>query len=92
MDQIRNLIQTRGDEAQACYDHSPAPGAGTRLTVSFTLNPDGSLKQHPEVVSERSDVDDPAVGACVANVIAGILFPRHPRGFETTVTYPFDFR
>jgi hypothetical protein len=64
---------------------------GTDLTITFALNSDGTFKEPPGVVKDRSDISDPKVIACALDIVKAIKFPAHPKGMESSFVYPFKF-
>ena len=67
------------------------PKVGTDLTITFALNSDGTFKEPPSVVKDRSDITDPKVIACALDIVKQIKFPAHPKGMESTFVYPYKF-
>lgn len=92
-DQIWALIKAKRESVLNCYKMAKKsdPKLGTKLAVRFTLKPDGSLKTPPAVVPEMSDITHPDVVKCATEVIQSIQYPEHPKGMETTFTYPYGF-
>jgi hypothetical protein len=67
------------------------PKVGTDLVITFALNSDGTFKEPPGVMKDRSDITDPKVIACALDIVKAIKFPAHPKGMESTFTYPYKF-
>ncbi len=67
------------------------PKVGTDLTITFSLNSDGTFKEPPSVVKDRSDITDPKVIGCALDIVKQIKFPAHPKGMESSFVYPFKF-
>ena len=67
------------------------PKVGTDLTITFALNSDGTFKEPPSVLKDRSDITDPKVVACALDIVKAIKFPAHPKGMESTFVYPYKF-
>jgi hypothetical protein len=92
-EELRNLVKAKRESVSNCYKMAKKknPNLGTRIAVSFVLKPDGSFKSAPAIAEERTDIADTEVRRCVIDVIESITFPAHPKGMETTFTYPFGF-
>jgi hypothetical protein len=67
------------------------PKVGTDLTITFALNSDGTFKEPPSLVKDRSDITDPKVIACALDIVKQIKFPAHPKGMESSFVYPYKF-
>jgi hypothetical protein len=89
---IRAIVMAHRDEARACYDAglNTHPGIEGDLVIQWTIDPKGNVTQFSEDTS-RSQVVEPAVVACVGNVIKKIQFAASPGGYETKAFYPFNF-
>jgi hypothetical protein len=89
---IRAIIMAHRDEARACYDKGLAahPGIEGDLVVQWTIDPKGNVTQI-SLDNSRSQIVEPGVAACVADVIRKIQFAASPGGFETKAFYPFNF-
>jgi len=89
---IRAIVMAHRDEARACYDAglNTHPGIEGDLVIQWTIDPKGSVTQFSEDTS-RSQIVEPAVVACVGNVIKKIQFAASPAGYETKAFYPFNF-
>ena len=81
------------DEARACYDAAlnAHPGIKGDLLIQWTIDPKGNVTQFSQD-TERSQITEPSVVACVGNVIKKILFAPSPGGYETKAFYPFNFQ
>jgi hypothetical protein len=91
--QIYGLIKERRAPVLECVKEARKknPKLGKDLVVTFGLNSDGTFKEPPSVVKDRSDITDPKVIACALDTIKGIKFPAHSKGMESTFTYPYKF-
>jgi hypothetical protein len=89
---LRAIVVAHRDEARACYDAALAahPGIKGDLVIQWTIDPKGSVTQISQD-TERSQITEPSVVACVANVIKKIQFAVSPGGYETKAFYPFNF-
>ncbi len=89
---IRAIVVAHRDEARACYDRAlPShPGIEGDLVIQWTIDPKGSVTQISSDTS-RSQIAEPTVVACVADIIKKIQFASSPGGFETKAFYPFNF-
>jgi outer membrane biosynthesis protein TonB len=89
---IRAIVGAHKDEARACYDRAlnDHPGIEGDLVISWTIDPKGNVVQ-ASVDASRSQIVEPTVGTCVADIIKKIQFAPSPGGFETKASYPFNF-
>jgi hypothetical protein len=89
---LRAIVIAHRDEARACYDAAVGahPGIKGDLVIQWTIDPKGGVTQISED-TERSQIVEPSVVACVANVIKKIQFAASPGGYETKASYPFNF-
>ena len=80
------------DEARACYDAALAahPGIKGDLLIQWTIDPKGNVTAVSQD-TERSQITEPSVVACVSKVISKIQFAPSPGGYETKAFYPFNF-
>jgi hypothetical protein len=90
---LRAIIVAHRDEARACYDAGLGthPGIKGDLLMQWTIDPKGNVTQISQD-TERSQITEPGVVACVGNVIKKILFAPSPGGYETKAFYPFNFQ
>jgi hypothetical protein len=58
--------------------------------MQWTIDPKGNVSQISSDIS-RSQITEPAVVACVAEIIKKIQFASSPGGFETKAFYPLNF-
>src|SRR5207244_1938381 len=89
-DSVRFVVRSHAAQVSACYERAfktetAAPAA--RVEIGFVVDKKGMpVKVH--AVSNSSGNE--ALGACLAQRVAGWRFPRPPGGdFETV--YPFAF-
>jgi hypothetical protein len=89
---IRASVVAHRDQARACYDKALAehPGIEGDLVIQWTIDPKGNVTQ-VSLDSARSQILEPSVAACIANVIKAIQFASSPGGYETKAFYPFNF-
>ena len=92
-DEIYALIKAKRPIVADCYNaaRKKDPKIGTRMAITIVINPDGTLKGDPVVATERSNIENEQVRTCAIDVIKSIKYPAHPKGMETTFTYPFGF-
>ncbi|MGD0526566.1 MAG: AgmX/PglI C-terminal domain-containing protein [Polyangiaceae bacterium] len=90
---LRAIIVAHRDEARACYDAAlnTHPGIKGDLLMQWTIDPKGNVTQISQD-TERSQITESSVVACVGNVIKKILFAPSPGGYETKAFYPFNFQ
>jgi hypothetical protein len=89
---IRAIVVAHRDEARACYDKAlkDHPGIEGDLVIQWTIDPKGSVTQ-VTLDTSRSQITEPTVVACVAQIIKQIRFAESAGGFETKAFYPFNF-
>jgi len=89
---IRALVMTHREQARECYDKevSDHPGIEGDLVIQWTIDPRGNVTE-TSVDTAKSQITDPTVAACVANVIQKIQFAASSRGYVTKAAYPFNF-
>lgn len=93
--QIQSIVSSDQNRkpVRACYEKAQKeiPDLKGTMTIKFVLDPEGNVKS-AELVPERSDIKSPDVANCAIAVIKGLKFPRSPKGMETTVNYPYNFK
>ncbi len=80
------------EEARACYDQSLTahPGIEGDLVIHWVIDPKGAVSQVASDVA-RSQILEPSLVSCIAEILTKIQFAPSPRGFETKAFYPFNF-
>jgi len=89
---IRAIVVAHREEARACYEKSLAahPGIEGDLVIHWVIDPKGSVSQVANDVA-RSQILEPSLVSCVAEILTKIQFAPSQRGFETKAFYPFNF-
>jgi hypothetical protein len=89
---IEALVKAHRDEARKCYDDNikAHPGVEGDLVVHWIVDAKGAVTTI-ELNTQRSQITEPTIVACVVSVIKGIQFAPSPKGFESTYNYPFNF-
>lgn len=86
---IQAVVRQNFGRFRACYEKA-LPGnktlAGT-VTVSFVINPDGSVR---DATNDASTLPDPHVVQCVVEGFGRLTYPP-PQGGYVTVVYPVVF-
>jgi len=92
-DEIYALIKAKRSSVADCYKAAKAkdPKIGTRMAVTIVINPDGTLKGDPVIATERTNIENEQVRTCAIDAVKSVKYPAHPKGMETTFTYPFGF-
>jgi hypothetical protein len=92
-EQIYGLIKAKRATLSDCYKAAKKkdPKIGTKIAVKIVLQPDGKLKSDPTIEEDRTDIANEEVRTCAIDVVKSIEYPAHPKGMETTFTYPFGF-
>ena len=80
---IRSAISARRPAFGYCYGRRPNPTNGGLLTLSFTVERDGT------VISSSIDDPDRELAACINGYVTVMQFPKPPA--EVHVTYPLKF-
>lgn len=85
---VRRVIRRHVNEVRYCYESSLArrPDLMGRVTVAFVIGPTGTVVGSSVA---NSTVEDPAVGACIAQAVRRWTFPAPDGGGVVQVTYPF---
>jgi hypothetical protein len=89
---IRAIVVAHRDEARACYEKSLSahPGIEGDLVIQWVIDPKGAVSQVGNDAS-RSQILEPSLVTCIAEILTRIQFAPSPRGFETKAFYPFNF-
>lgn len=90
---VMAIIQAHRPEARACYDNGVKthPGIAGKLDITWKIDVKGNVTE-VGVDATKSDIHEPSVIQCVQSVIRSIKFAESPRGMESTMHYPFDFK
>ncbi|MEB2313845.1 MAG: AgmX/PglI C-terminal domain-containing protein [Sorangiineae bacterium] len=90
---VAAIIKEHRDAFRACYDEGrkAIPSLEGNLVLEFQLDGTGALKS-AKLNEQRSDITAPKVVECALGVLKGLKFPPHPRGMDSTINYPFNFR
>jgi hypothetical protein len=89
---IEALVKAHRDEARKCYDDNikAHPGVEGDLVVHWVVDAKGAVKTI-ELNTQRSQITEPTIVACVIGVVKAIPFAPSPKGVESTYNYPFNF-
>jgi hypothetical protein len=87
---IQRIVRQNGGRFRNCYEAGMRqnPNLSGRVAVRFIIGRDGEVSMSSD--SEKSDMPDMAVRACVVKSFYGITFPA-PQGGTVKVTYPLMF-
>jgi outer membrane biosynthesis protein TonB len=90
---IQKIVADNRKPVRACYEKArkELPDLQGTLTITFVLDPNGAVKS-AEPNQERSDIKNPDLVKCAIDVIKSLSFPKSPKGMETTVNYPYNFK
>jgi hypothetical protein len=85
---IRRVLRQHIADLRACYARGLAtkPDLAGRLSLRFTIDPNGNAKDVLSVAPSPLDVD---VTACVTRAVASMTFPQ-PQGGSITIVYPME--
>jgi len=86
---IQSVVRGSFGRFRTCYETALAKNARLqgRVTVSFAIQPDGSVH---DAADHGSDLPDPNVVRCVVDGFGRLAFPP-PQGGYVTVIYPIQF-
>jgi hypothetical protein len=89
-DEIRLVVRAKLPQVRACFDAglARAPGIGGRVSLRFTIGPDGRAGS---ITVEEDELGDPLVGQCLCAELSSWQFPRPRDGVPITIAYPFVF-
>jgi hypothetical protein len=89
-EEIRVVVRAKMPFVRACFDAglSREPGIGGRITLRFTIGPEGRVDA-VEIVED--ELGEPSVATCLAESITTWQFPRPRGGRSITIAYPFVF-
>jgi TonB family protein len=90
VDVYRRVIRAHHGELRSCYQAAleHTPDARGRLSVSFTIDAQGSVTD-ASIVDDT--VGDASMRACILTAIQSWRFPEARDGASITITYPFVF-
>ena len=86
---IQRVMRESFGKFRGCYEDAlrNCPNLQGRVTLRFTIAPDGSVR---EARALDSDVPDAMLAACVVRQVRTVQFPA-PEGGAVTVVYPILF-
>ena len=89
-DVVVSLVRGQMPEVKACYEWHlrERPGAGGRLTFSWTIQPSGAVT---DVQPDRDELKSPTLTTCISQLLQRLRFPPTPHGGSTEVSFPFVF-
>ena len=84
----RGIVRQNFGRFRLCYENGlrSNPNLQGRVSVSFTINTDGSVSG----VTGSGDLPDSGVVGCVTKAFFGLAFPQ-PEAGVVKVTYPISF-
>ncbi len=85
---VAAIVRGNLQAARRCHASALArnPDLKGKVVVAFVITPSGTVEE-PEV--PLATVDDPALHACLADVVRTLHFPAPPKGGNVKVSYPF---
>lgn len=88
---LRRVIRSHTNEVRYCYERELAsrPGLAGKVTVTFTIAPNGVVVSS---AIQQSTLSAPVVEACVAQAVRRWTFPSVEGGGIVVVSYPYLFR
>jgi hypothetical protein len=89
---IQVIINTRREEARACYDAAQklAPTLEGDVKLTWVIDPKGVVTESG-VVPAGSTMFDPAMNSCLEAFVKKITFNASAKGLETRAAYTFNF-
>ena len=86
-DLIRRVVRAHIPEIRVCYNQALErdPQAQGRVVIDFTIGTEGKVTASKVGAGDFKDV---AASECMADAVAGWVFPR-PDGGYVVVSYPF---
>lgn len=90
---IRRYIHMNMNKIKFCYEQKlrVRPDLTGRVAIRFIIGPDGTVT-NSIVEQSETNLGDPEVENCVAQVVSRIIFPAPEGGGIVIVTYPFVFQ
>jgi hypothetical protein len=90
---IMEAVQKNRDAFRCCFDlwGKEHKGEQAKIALVLELDPAGAMKKATFKQAE-TDLKDPAVETCMADVAKKMQFPASPSGKETTYTHRFEFK
>lgn len=86
-DVIERVVRRNFPQVRFCYESASHPGLSGRVTLAFTIGPDGAVTSS---AVESSTLGNAQVEQCLAHSARRWRFPA-PTGGSVVVRYPFDF-
>ncbi len=88
-DIVRRVVRVRFSALRACYEKviKTNPKLEGTVTVSFAIQPDGSMKD----LKTTGSLTDAAVLGCVTKNFLSMAFPEPEKKATVTVTYPLIY-
>ena len=89
---IQKIIRDHRQSFRDCYDDFLVghPAIAADLTLGFTIGRKGDVKS-ASIDEAVSTSNDPELAQCLVQAMRALTFPPSSRGFESTVSYPFNF-
>ena len=93
----QRIVQENRDKFRACYDAARGQGSNSpnirgKVTLVWTLDPQGNLREGASIDRTASDFYDEFLEKCMVGALKQLTFPPSRRGLDSTVRYPFDFK
>jgi len=85
---IDRVINLAGRRIQKCYNRllEERPGAGGKIGVRFTIDPDGSVSA---CELTQNTVNDPGLGRCAVEAVRKLKFSRADKTSQVSHTFQF---
>ncbi|MBX3183697.1 MAG: AgmX/PglI C-terminal domain-containing protein [Polyangiaceae bacterium] len=90
---MQKVVSAHRGCVRRCYESLRAkqPDLAGDLTMTLEITPTGEVKE-AKLNAERSNLTNAELVSCAAGVLKQLKFPDHPKGFESTLNYPFNFQ
>ena len=91
IDDLNALVLARRPQIRACYDQARKqhPELSGKFNIQITLDPKGVVQDVQS--GADSDITDPGMLACTADIIKKIPFGPNPAGRNTIYNYRYKF-
>ncbi len=90
---MQKVVSAHRGCVRRCYESLRAkqPELAGDMTITLEITPTGEVKE-AKLNAERSNLKHAELVSCAAGVLKQLKFPDHPKGFESTLNYPFNFQ
>lgn len=92
-DSMAKIVAAHRGCVRRCYEavEKDIPGLKGDLTITLKITPKGAVTE-ATLNRERSSLFAPKMVECAVGILKQLEFGAHPKGFESTLNYPFNFQ